>query len=219
MADRPADCCHFRGTGGDKEAADFILVHAVRTGIFPLGNHSRHFHRLTHIHNMIQQVRETDLNQSYNRGTCGRNHRPGQVRILQPFADCPGHHVRSPCYFKRVVKAHLLEAVQYLADALEVLELPVQTRRRQSNFIFEFADGGKRIRHRHLSVIAANPNAFAAVNTTLVNDVCPPAADPDRLRRTPLQAVGTSSALVAFQPHRMKPFFHILLLTQEQSSL
>ena len=211
VADRSADCRHLCRTGSNKETADFFFLHTVRTGIFPLGNHSRHFHRLAYVHNMIQQIRETDLDQSHDSRTGRRDHRSGQIRILQAFPDSPGYNVRSPRHLKRVIKTHLFQAVQHLADALQVLELSIQARCGQCNLILEAADGGQRIRHGHLGMITAHADTFAAVNAALINDVRPSASDADCLCRAPLQTVRTAPAFIAFQPHRMKPFlFHSL---------
>ena len=118
MANRVPDSCHLGRAGRDKKASHFLGLHAVLPHELPPCDHRGNLHRLAHVHNMVQQVRETHLDQPHNRRAGGRNHRPRDIGILQPVPDGAAHHVGAPGHLEHVVKAHLLQPVQHLGDAL-----------------------------------------------------------------------------------------------------
>ena len=169
--------------------------------------HGRHFHRLAHVHDMVDQVRKADLDQPHNRRAGRGDDRPGKLRVLQPFLNGLADDVRAAGHLINFVKAHPFQSAQHLGNTLQVAELAVQAGRGQRDFVFELGDGTQRICHRDLRVVGTDADALAAVDTALVNDMRPAAPHPDRFRRAALQAVCASPALLAFQAHRMKSFF------------
>ena len=182
------------------------------------GNQRRNLHRLTHIHNVLDQVGKAHLNQPYNGRTRRGNQRPGQIRLAKLFSNGPRHHIRTAGNLEYIVEAHLPQTGQDLRNVPQILELPVQRGRGQGDFVFEPTDGGKRIGHGNLGVIIADADALAAVNAALVNNVRPSAAHANSLGGAALQTVGAAPAFILFQPDGVKSLlfrFH----TPETSSL
>ena len=200
---------HFGRARRDEENADILRFTAVRLAEFRPCDLGCHFHGLADIHNVRDQVREADLDETDNRRTRRGDHRTRQVGLTHLFADCPADNVRAAGNLKHIVKPELPEGGENHADILDVPELPVERRRGQCDAVLEALDVLKRINGCHLGMVIADADALAAVNAPLIEDMRASVTHTDGLGRTMHQAVCASLAQFFIQSHGMKPFFCI----------
>ena len=192
------------GTGRDEEDADvFVLQFRVFLLRQRAGQFCRHIHRRVERQDIVHKVRIANRDEPSDHGTGRADDRFRNVFPHDVAAGISGDQFGCLRHFENVIEADLQEAVQYIVDVIEMVELPIECRGGQRDLEFVILNAFEGVALGVFCLIPAGPDAFAAVHATLTHNGCLAVADADGLNGATLGAGGAADAFIHREKYRM----------------
>ncbi len=151
---------------------------------------------------MVAQIWKPYPDEPDYRRAGGADYRPGQghpaFRVIHKLTGGLADQLGGPSHLVHLVKAHFLQACQYIVDVVQVVELAIQGGGGQSNGIPEFAQSLHVGKPGPFGVVGTYANALPTVDAPLCGDKSLALPYADGLGRAALHTVGTAHAFFFF---------------------
>ena len=124
------------------------------------------------------------------------------------------HNLSSKGNFKNLIETDVEKSVENVLNLLLVLELPEKRWSRKRNIILVFGKLFNGVSKSYFRVIGTTPDAFAAINTTFLDDGRFSIVDADGFRGAPFDTIRAPFAFLKVERHRMEILRHMLPLSR-----